>query len=153
MTSLLIRLAEVRNAASLAEPSAQLGYPSTESELVDRLSSVLTRDDHLVLGAESAAKLVGWLHAFMARRVESPPFAEIGGLMVARSARGHGIGRQLVFAATQWARIKGVHEIRVRSNVVRKEAHDFYFHIGFKHLKAQTVFSLDVGASDGPNSG
>lgn len=153
MTSVLIRLADIRDAESLAELSGQLGYPSTESELVDRLTSILRRDDHLVLVAEREAKIVGWLHAFMALWVESPPFAEIGGLVVARAERGHGIGRQLVLAATQWAHMKGVHAIRVRSNVVRKEAHDFYSHIGFRQLKAQTVFSMDIDASDGPNGG
>jgi predicted N-acetyltransferase YhbS len=146
MPPVLLRPADSQDAAALAALSGELGYPSTEDALVERLASVLGRDDHLVCVAEKDGKVVGWLHAFVAFRIESPAFAEIAGLVVARSTRGEGLGRQLVQAASAWARLKGLRKIRVRSNVVRKESHDFYTHLGFESLKSQRVFSLGTDA-------
>jgi predicted N-acetyltransferase YhbS len=146
MTSVIIRPASLQDAAPVAALSGQLGYPSTEGDLAERLSSVLEKDDHLVLVAKQGGNVVGWLHAFVAFRVESSAFAELGGLVVAESARGKGIGLQLVRAASEWARGKGLQKIRVRANVARKETHDFYLHIGFKQLKTQMVFSTATDA-------
>ena len=141
MNSIIIRQAETQDAAPFSVLSAELGYPATEQELTDRLTLLIPKEDHLVLAAELNGKVLGWLHAFAAFRVESQPFVEIGGLVVSQSDRGHGIGRKLVHEASKWAHMKGVLKIRVRSNVVRKETHDFYIHIGFEQLKAQMVFS------------
>ena len=153
MTSVLIRPAESRDAAAMAELSGQLGYPSTEQDLMSRLASVLQRDDHLVLVAERGGRVVGWLHAFVALRIESPAFAEIGGLVVAQSEKGRGLGQQLVQAAATWARKKGLQHLRVRSNVVRKETHAFYLHLGFAQSKAQMVFSMTTGVEGGHQPG
>lgn len=142
MTSLLIRPASLQDAASIAELSEQLGYPSTEQDLQDRLASLLKRSDHLVLAAVKDGKVVGWIHAFIAWRVESSAFVEIGGLVVAQSERSGGIGRRLVRAASNWAHKNGFEKIRVRSNIVRDETHQFYVHLGFEALKSQTVFSM-----------
>jgi predicted N-acetyltransferase YhbS len=146
MPPVLLRPADTQDAAALAALSGELGYPSTDDELVERLASVLGKDDHLVCVAEMNGKVVGWLHAFVAFRIESPAFAEIAGLVVARSIRGEGLGRQLVQTASAWARLKGLQKIRVRSNVARKESHDFYTRIRFEPLKSQLVYSLTLDA-------
>ncbi|HJW71323.1 MAG TPA: GNAT family N-acetyltransferase [Geothrix sp.] len=146
MPSVILRPADTQDAAALAGLSGELGYPSTEGDLVERLASVLGKDDHLVFVAEQDGKVVGWLHAFVALRIESPAFAEIAGLVVARSARGEGLGQQLVQAASAWARLKGLQKLRVRSNVARKESHDFYTRIGFEPLKTQLVYALNLDA-------
>jgi len=62
------------------------------------------QDDHLVLAAERNGRVVGWLHAFVALRIESAAFAEIGGMVVDASGRGQGLGQQLVRATATWAR-------------------------------------------------
>jgi GNAT superfamily N-acetyltransferase len=66
--------------------------------------------------------------------------AEIAGLIVDESARGAGLGRDLVAAAGVWARARGCRVIRVRSNVVRERARAFYEREGFVVLKTQRVF-------------
>lgn len=142
MTSIYVRPAAIDDAAPFSELSGQLGYPSTEADIVIRLRTILQREDHLVLAAERDGKVVGWLHAFVALQIESPPFAEICGLVVDQAVRGHGAGRQLVRAATAWAGALGLGQIRVRSNMVRKESHQFYQHLGFAQVKAQMVFSM-----------
>ncbi len=47
--------------------------------------------------------------------------AEIGGLIVAQSDRGSGIGRRLMQYAQQWADEQGCRSVLVRSNIVRQD--------------------------------
>ena len=48
--------------------------------------------------------------------------AEIWGLVVADTARGTGVGRRLVEAAEEWALMRGLAVMAVRSNNLRTEA-------------------------------
>ena len=146
MSPLSIRPARLQDAAPLADLSGHLGYPSTELDLVERLAPMLTREDHLVLVAERGGEIIAWLHAFVALRVESPSFVEIGGLVVAPAARGHGVGGRLVREALAWTRQRGLGSLRVRSNEVRRETHAFYLHLGFTSAKTQRVFALPASA-------
>ena len=117
-------------------------------DLLDRLAWVLNSERTTLSSShEKDGRVVGWLHAFVALRIESSAFAEIGGLVVAQSERGRGLGQQLVQAAAAWARRKGLQNIRVRSNVVRKETHAFYLHLGFAQSKAQMVFTMATGVA------
>lgn len=65
--------------------------------------------------------------------------AQIGGLVVAEAARRSGAGRRFMQAAEQWAREHNCWAVYVRSNVIRKEAHQFYERIGYE-LVTSSVF-------------
>ena len=144
-----LRAAEVRDAVVLAELSGQLGYPTSLEDLLARLPLLLRRTDHLVLVAEREGAVTGWIHATEVLSMESPPFVAIVGLVVAQEARGSGLGRALVEAVSRWAASRGFHELRVRTNVVRQEAHGFYCRLGFSAAKTQTVFVMALRA-EGP---
>jgi len=68
------------------------------------------------------------------------PFIEIGGLVVKDGLRGSGIGKSLLAAAEKWAFDQDCREMRVRSNIIRADAHDFYLGQGYQDNKKQTVF-------------
>jgi GNAT superfamily N-acetyltransferase len=143
-----LRPAEAEDATAIAKLATELGYPSTAGEVHSRLERLRSAgaDAHAVFVAErEGGEVVGWLHVFAAARVESPPFAEIGGLVVGSEARGEGVGERLVRAAEEWARARGLSELRVRSNVVRTRAHGFYERVGFGQLKSQLVLVKRLG--------
>ncbi|AXI02482.1 GNAT family N-acetyltransferase [Aquirhabdus parva] len=144
MSNVIIRKAQLGDAEILAELSRQLGYPSTVAEVLERLEAILSQLDHHVLIAEIHGQVVGWVHIFTAYRVESSPFAEIGGLVVDQNFRGKGIGLELVIQSKQWASDQGLGQIRVRSNVMREAAHRFYQRIGFEQSKTSIVFSMQI---------
>ena len=48
----------------------------------------------------------------------------------------------------RWAEAKGVGLIRLRSNVVRTDAHRFYERQGFTKTKEQFVFEMKIDAAD-----
>jgi len=72
--------------------------------------------------------------------VELDLYAEVGSLVVDQDQRGQGIGKALMDKAEAWARQCGITEVRLRSNVIRKEAHQFYEALGYERIKSQFTF-------------
>jgi GNAT superfamily N-acetyltransferase len=135
-----IRHAIATDAAALAALSTQLGYPTQPEGAAERLSGL--GDGGAVLVAEEEGAIVGWIHVCGIRFFQSPPFAEIGGLVVDEAVRGRGVGKLLVGAAVRWTEEQGYAKLRVRSNVVREDAHRFYEREGFRRVKTQAVFDF-----------
>ena len=136
-----IRSAKRADEEVIATLAGQLGYPSSVCEIRERLVEILEDGDQAVLVAESAEKeVVGWVHVFKAQRLIVDPFVEIGGLIVGEGQRGSGVGKALLAAAEAWAQDHGVSGMRVRSNVIRAGAHNFYERLGYCCVKRQNVF-------------
>ena len=122
----------------LAELSGQLGYAATPEQVRRRLQLIKRGAEHEVWVAEAAAgEVLGWIEVLLERTLISDREAEITGLVVDASCRGQGIGRRLMEEAEQWARDKGCRSVRLRSNVVRAEAHAFYEQLGYSVFKTQ----------------
>lgn len=143
-TNVSIRQVTLNDSVSIAELSLQLGYPSSANEIRKRLIELVNDKDNCTFAAVIDGKVVGWIHAYYAIRIESAPFVEIGGLVIDENYRGRHIGEKLVTVVTNWARMKGVKTLRIRSNTQRLQAHQFYRHIGFKEIKEQKIFTFDL---------
>ena len=139
-----IRRARPEDAARLAQLSTELGYPMAPGEAAARFAELSGHADHALLVAESGGRVAGWIQVSLPRIFETPARAEIAGLVVDETARGAGIGRNLVAAAVDWARERGCVAIRVRSNVLRERAHAFYRREGFGDLKTQVVLEKAI---------
>ena len=132
-----IRQAVESDAKSINEISRHLGYAKlTDAEATEKLRQLIHSTTDEVYLAESKGVVVGWLHLFLARRLASANFYEIGGLVVTPEFRGRGIGRELVNHVSE------IHagKIRVRCNEQRLESHQFYEAIGFSDTKLQRIF-------------
>ena len=141
MKDVIIRNAKTDDAAAIADLSNQLGYQSTAAQSEKRLIEVLASRDHAVfLACTQENEVVGWIHAFLAYRIESDCFAEIGGFVVSKSFRNKGLGKSLIAAAEEWTIQKGINKLRVRSQTHRTDALAFYEHLGYSKTKFQQVF-------------
>jgi GNAT superfamily N-acetyltransferase len=129
----------------VAALTTQLGYPSTAEQIACRFSRVDGQPQQIVFVADDAGTAIGWLHVAVHPYLESDPFAEILGLVVAEGHRDRGIGRALVSAAESWARALGCATMRVRSRVARERAHAFYEREGFQRVKTQCCFEKTIG--------
>ena len=134
-----LRKARLTDAPQLASLSAELGYPVELVELRARLRQVLKEPGHVVFVANDREP-IGWIHACLNRSLEGGTFVEIVGLVVASHRRKMGIGAQLVSIVEEWARKKRSSRIRVRTNVLRREAPLFYLTLGYVSKKKQEVF-------------
>jgi GNAT superfamily N-acetyltransferase len=139
-TSMTIRSASSADAAALAVLSGQLGYPGSAEEIGRRLTALCARPDHEILVGEVSGAVIAWVHVFGTRSLVAEPFAEVGGLVVDADHRGRGLGAALLAAAETWAAGRGYEVLRVRSNIVRVDAHRFYERQGYQRVKQSAVF-------------
>lgn len=131
-------------ASQITELSAQLGYQNNSNDLMKRLVLLVKSEADCVFVAKEGSTMIAWIHGFVALRVESELFIEIAGLVVHEAHFQQGIGKLLVNAVAEWGKAMGVHQLRVRCNVIRTESHKFYKKIGFKESKQQLVFALEI---------
>ena len=141
-----IRRAEPSDIGSIVSLAHQLGYPESRDDMELRLERLMLDPDHSVLVAVlNPHGVIGWAHVLMRVSLLEEPMVEIGGLIVEQNHRRKGIGRKLIQAVEQWAQSKGCSRVVVRSNVVRKEAHDFYPNLGYQLSKTQRVYTKMTG--------
>lgn len=117
----------------------ELGYPMDADTWARRFAALPA--DHCVLVATSEDDAVlGFAHAHATEPLLLERTAELASLVVTEHARGQRIGEALIDAIVEWARAAGFVALRLRSNVVRAEAHRFYDRLGFARTKQQIVF-------------
>jgi GNAT superfamily N-acetyltransferase len=143
--TIAIRPAADDDVVALASLSTQLGYPSDANAIRERLRRVRDLEIGQVFVAVGAAsRVVGWMHVVERFTLEDEPFVEIAGLIVDETARSAGVGAALLRAAESWAREQGHARLRVRSNVIRHRAHEFYVREGYAEKKRQVVFEKSL---------
>jgi N-acetylglutamate synthase-like GNAT family acetyltransferase len=141
VVSFRVREAGPDDGRSIAALLAHLTGSELSGDVAGRLESLTADPDHLVLVATDAHdEVVGWVHAFVAHRVQTRPFAEIGGLVVSPAHRRIGAGLALCRRVAQWAEDLGLLQVRVRSRSDRAEAASFFEALGFSRTKIQYVF-------------
>jgi GNAT superfamily N-acetyltransferase len=124
--------------------STQLGYTMPLEQTLANIRSVLETKGHNAFVAMHENKIIGWIGVAQALQIESAPFSEIRGLIVDERYRGHGIGKLLIEKVKQWSKETGNKTLRLRTNMIRKEAHLFYKHLGFNEIKEQKVFEMRI---------
>ncbi|HWI93357.1 MAG TPA: GNAT family N-acetyltransferase [Flavisolibacter sp.] len=134
----------LRHAMAVQKLSQQLGYALFLNEVENNIKEVILSTDHIALVAVVDGEVAGWIHAFKAIFLESNPFVEVGGLVVDENYRSQGIGKKLVEQIKQWCTEQKISTLRVRSQVKRKEAHQFYLNNGFSEIKEQKVFQINL---------
>jgi GNAT superfamily N-acetyltransferase len=136
-----LRTAGFEDAEQIARLATQLGYPSSVEQVRARMERITSENlGRVIVAVDERGSVIGWTHVFVAHRMESEPFAEIGGLVVDEGHRNRGVGRILLEEAERWTMASGVSILRVRSNMIRRDAHRFYERAGYSCQKTQGVF-------------
>ena len=135
-----IRPIREEDTEAAADLCSQLGYPTDASAMLARMRQITSDPHRAALVAHLDGAVVGWIDLSIEYHLQSEPVALIGGLVIAETARGQGIGRQLCLAAEEWAHGCGVTRMRVRSNAIRERAHAFYLGAGYTRVKTSAVF-------------
>ena len=140
-----VRAATIKDAPRIAELSAQLGYTASPEDVERRLRLAGQNSENAVYVAVLPdGHVVGWLHAFVYRSIESDSRAEIAGLVVDERHRRSGAGRRLIQYAESWAREQKCTAVNLRTNVVRTDAHAFYESLGFILVKTQHAYRKNL---------
>lgn len=134
-----IRTARISDAPALAGLCEELGYPSTQAQVRDRLC-LLDDPERTLLVADGDDGLAGFVDVHVQRTVEEDAYGEIGGLVVSAAHRSSGLGSALLQAAGEWSRERGLARIWIRANLARVGPHDFYAHLVCRVVKDQRVY-------------
>ena len=131
----ILKPEERKDAYSLV---AQLGYDISEAEFFKNID-YLEQQQAVVFIAKENTRVVGFIAARLSSGLMEGRFGEIIALVISDAHRRKGIGRQLVRKAEEWV-FEREKKIRVRSNVVREEAHSFYRALGYTPSKTQHLY-------------
>jgi len=144
MSKAHIRPVRIEDARSVATLATQLGYPSSEAQLAERIPHVLGLDDAAAMVAEDAGAVVAWIHVELRRTLVADQEAQVMALVVDERCRGRGIGAALMSEAERWARERGAVKLRVGSRTTREGAHRFYEREGYALAKTSHWFQKDL---------
>lgn len=127
MTDLKIRDMHTTDAARLVPLFTDLGHPSTEAQLVRRLTRLAGDPTYAAWVAEADGELLAFAAGHLLHLVENDdPAAQLIALVVAHEQQGRGLGKQMVVTFEAWARGLGAGRFAVTSNRRRTDAHAFY---------------------------
>jgi GNAT superfamily N-acetyltransferase len=140
----ITRYAEAGDVEEINRLSEQWGYPSTHEKMKRCLQEILENKDHVVFVLTNQHQITGWIHGIYSLRIESGSFVEIGGLVIDLAFRRRGLGKLLVDKIIEWSLSRNCRTIRVRCNIIRKEANAFYHSIGFEEIKQQWVYDMKL---------
>lgn len=142
-----IRDMEPGDAAAVAELCRQLGYERITEQIRAWIADAASRKgEQAAFVACVQGQVAGWIEVSIERRLQSEPFAMIGGLVVRDGERGRGIGRRLCRRAEKWAWDHELTTVRVTSRSTREAAHRFYLRDGYEQVKTSLVFEKKRGA-------
>jgi|SRR5690606_866264 len=97
----------------------------------EHLTSLLANRDFHVFVAQKENRIVGGLTTYTLHQYYSPkPLAYIYDLAVARPYQRKGIGKQLIYAVTDYFRSRGYEEVFVQADKTDGYALDFYRQTG-----------------------
>ncbi|WP_409482933.1 N-acetyltransferase family protein [Arsenicicoccus dermatophilus] len=99
------------------------------TDAVDRAG---TGDDRVVLVAEQAGVVVGFISTEEQRHWSGQLDVYVGELVVREDREGYGIGRALVRAVEEWARGRGVARIRLTTGAANDGALGLYEAVGYE---------------------
>jgi GNAT superfamily N-acetyltransferase len=138
-----LRAATGNDADALAELMTQLGYGCEPGEIPARIEKLAAQPGVLLAVAEHDGKVVGVVTGHLVNAIhKTEPVAMLTALVVLESARGLGIGKQLVAHVEDWARSRGASTISLTSALRRVEAHEFYKALGYEHTGVRLAKSL-----------
>jgi len=137
-----ITSSDVPSAAALL---AELGYPTTEADLGERLKAIATNPDDAVLVAAEDGNILGLVSVHSFEMIHRPGrLGRVTALVVAAAARGRGVGAELLGAAEAHLRAKGCVKLEVTSGEQRSPAHDFYAAKGYTEERVRFTKSSGI---------
>jgi GNAT superfamily N-acetyltransferase len=129
----IIRIAFLSDCKDIAELLGQLGYPSTPSDVEQRLEHLGNLPSEQVLVAEIDGRVVGLTSVHLTPCLHITGYVgRITSFVVAAEFRGRGIGSRLFQEAESWACSRGCTRMGVTSGDYRPGAHRFYEACGYR---------------------
>ncbi len=130
--TVMIRRVTAADAKHVALLLTELGYPSTEADVQERLDHALHNNTSCCLVAQSAGDVTGLISAELVPYFPyGSTICRVTALVVLSPHRGRGLGEKLLAAVTDFARQHHCSGIELTCGEQRVDAHRFYQRLGF----------------------
>lgn len=127
-----LRSASLMDADDVAALLSEMGYPCDRLEAAQRITAIGDNDRQALVVARVDGVVSGLIALdFMYYLPLGTTTCRITALVVSSSARGQGMGRQLLREAERRARAGGAARLELTSGSQRTDAHAFYKACGF----------------------
>lgn len=145
LLDLTIRVAEVNDAATLAQLMCELGYETTKSEMQMRMESIAADECYRTFVAVLDGKVCGMIGTLTCPSYEhNDPGGRILALATLSAMRRCGIGRALVATAEKDFAQRGIRRVALNTQLAREDAHQFYESLGYERNGWRFVKQLSV---------
>jgi GNAT superfamily N-acetyltransferase len=144
---LVIRRAELSDAAPLASLMCELGYETRTAEMQMRLEAILKDSRYRTFVGVSDGNICGMIGTVCDHsHVHNNLSGRIIALVVTKTMRGRGIARQLVAAAEHDFAERNITRITLTTRFEREGAHKFYERVGYTRNGFRFVKTLAAAA-------
>lgn len=145
----LLRPIRRQDVSGLTGLLGQLGYPTDEAAVHERLDYWLDDPSSWLIGADDDGDLIGVSALHVSPMLEvSGKLGRLGALVVDERYRGRGVGQLLVTATEEQARAAGCVKMEITSSRHRTRTHEFYQLLGYEDIctsSARFIKGLAVG--------
>jgi ribosomal protein S18 acetylase RimI-like enzyme len=142
---LTIRVAEVDDAAALAQLMRELGYETTKSEMRTRMGRIATDEHYRTFVAVSDGNVCGMIGTLTCLSYEHNDLSgRILALAIVSTMRRRGIGRALIATAERDFAQRGIRRVALNTRLAREDAHKFYESLGYERNGWRFVKQLSV---------
>jgi N-acetylglutamate synthase-like GNAT family acetyltransferase len=83
---------------------SQLGYPLGTQEVRRRYEAAIEAEDHTLMVAEQAGRVIALCHSYVRPALDKPPEAVVQALVADQVYQGSGVGKFMMAAAGAWAK-------------------------------------------------
>jgi GNAT superfamily N-acetyltransferase len=142
MPGMALQLRPVRrqDASRLVPLLEQLGYPTTETEVHERLDYWLDDPVNRLIGADDDGELIGVAALGVLPGLEvTGRTGRVLALVVDERYRSRGVGQTLVKAAEEQAKADGCVKMEITSSRYRTRTHEFYQQLGYEDVCATSA--------------
>jgi len=145
LSDLTIRVAEMNDAAALAQLMCELGYETTKSEMQMRMERIAAGDCYRTFVAVLDGKVCGMIGTLACPSYEhNDPGGRILALATLGTMRRRGIGRALIAIAEKDFAHRGIRRVALNTRLAREDAHKFYESVGYERNGWRFVKQLPV---------
>jgi len=136
---IIIRESNDSDIYEIAQLMVELGYPTTNEDMVERMKRIQLNADYKTIVAiynNELAGMIGLIKNLFWER--NGHYIKIQALVVKLSFRRKGIGELLIKSAEKWAKEIGAHSLSLNcgNKKERNEAHKFYPGVGFQLISS-----------------
>lgn len=141
----MIRKAEKKDLAILAELAAALWPHHTVEEMRDELALMLAQTDAAFFLAYDREAAVGFAQSQLrhdyVEGTDSSPVGYLEGIYVADGHRHRGFAKQLLSACESWAKSMGCREFASDCELTNRESLQFHLNVGFEEANRIICFT------------